>query len=405
MLSFNKKFCVVSLGCRVNRAEVDLYSANLINSGWFFSDIKDSDIVIINTCTVTSVADKKTRQTVRRVLKNSRNNAKIIVTGCAAALNNEFYESLDNRVIVVSKSKINEFLQSVLNIAFDQEKSVRNLYKSPFRSRASLKIQDGCDNECSYCIVCKARGKSFSIDSKMIYNQVGVMLKSGIKEIVLTGVNLGAYSYKDTDISVLCKKICKLIDLNYPSRIRLSSIEPNSINDSLINLLGVSDGKICRYLHIPLQSGSSKVLKEMNRNYTAEQYYGLICKLQDKIPEIAISTDVIVGFPGETDQDFDKTYELCKKCKFMKIHVFPYSKREGTKAAIRKDQVSDNVKTDRASRLRYLSDKLSKNDLLSRKGNSEMVLIEDKNKARTESYHLIDLVTDGNVGELLNIKL
>lgn len=405
MLDNTKKFAVVSLGCRVNRAEVDFYSANLLNSGWMIDDVKYADIIIINTCTVTAIADKKTRQAVNRVLHQAKDNACIVVTGCSAVINSGFYDKLDKRIKVINKHEIIDFLQNYYKQDFDQINSIKLLCNSPFRTRASLKIQDGCDNRCSYCIVCMARGKSVSNSCDKLIQQVECMLSNGIKEIVLTGVNLGAYFDKNVDITLLCKKLITLVNSNFPSRIRLSSIEPMSISDEFIHLLSSSDGKICRFLHIPLQSGSSKVLKEMNRNYNAEQYMKLITKLHNKIPQIAISTDVIVGFPGETDSDFQQTFDLCKKCNFMKIHVFPYSMRQGTPAAQRKDQISSDVKDKRVKMLRELSDQMAKDDLISRKGTNEFVLYESQEKVRTESFHLIQTENKCEPGSLLKMLL
>ena len=239
---------------------------------------------------------------------------------------------------------------------------------------------------------------------KRIENKIKKMLDYGIKEIVLSGVDIGAYNDDSFDLVDLCSSLLKILqDKN--ARIRISSIEPNNVSDNLIDLIANANGKICRHLHIPLQSGSDKVLHEMNRHYNSYEFLNLVEKLREKIPTIALSTDIIVGFPGETDKDFQDTYCLAEKCGFMKIHVFPYSIRQGTPAASRKDQISDSTKTKRAKILRDLSEKLAKNDLIKRHGIEELALVESEYNCRTESYFLINSPKDANVGDLIKVQL
>lgn len=239
---------------------------------------------------------------------------------------------------------------------------------------------------------------------KQVAQRVSAMLDAGINEIILSGVDIGAYNDDGFGLVELCKSLLELIG-SRDARIRISSIEPNNVSDDLVNLLAGSTGKLCRHLHIPLQSGSEKVLREMDRHYTAKEYLELVKKLRDKIPEIALSTDIIVGFPGESDQDFEDTYELANACGFMKIHVFPYSMREGTPAASREDQVTDEVKTSRAAKLRELSDVMAKADMQARHGTSEFVLVESEGKARSESYHLVDAPKAAKPGDLIKTEL
>lgn len=372
-----KKFSVISLGCRVNRAESDDYSAYLISKGWVMSDVNEADLVLVNTCTVTHVADKKTRKTVRKVCKENT-KARIILTGCAAAMDSSFYKKIDKRIEIIPKHKLPVGKAKVL--AGDN-----------FRTRASIKIQDGCDNACTYCIVHVARGKSISINKEIIVSRFHELINAGVKEVVLTGVNLGAYN----DLAGLLKEL-----VNDDCRIRLSSIEPQNVSDELIDLIAESNGKICKHLHLPLQSGSSKVLKDMARHYDADEYFQLVKKLREKIPTIALSTDIIVGFPGETDEEFEETVDLAKKCGFMKIHVFPYSQREGTPAARRFDQIPEDIKHVRAAKLRKLSDELADKDYESRIGTKEIALVETPGAARTESYHLVGCDVSNSPGEI-----
>lgn len=393
MLGDTKKFAVVSLGCKVNRAEVDSYSARLISEGWAMSGVEDAKLVIINTCTVTSVADKKTRQTVRKVCAET-SAEKIIVTGCAAAIDAEIYKAMDSRIEIISKRNMQEA----------SAESFKILAGDDFRSRAAIKIQDGCNNACTYCIVHTARGPAWSMPHKYVEERVHAMIDAGIREIVLSGVDIGAYRDGNFGLEDLCESLLGIIGSRL-ARIRISSIEPNNVSSRLIQIIKAADGKICRHLHMPLQSGSSRVLSEMHRKYSAQDFYELCNKMRNEIPELALSTDIIVGFPGETDEDFSQSIDLAKACKFMKIHVFPYSKRQGTPAADREDQVADDVKAARASELRHLSDALAQQDLQSRRGSEEFVLCENEKQARTESYHIIPSPEGAKAGDLLKVQL
>ena len=239
---------------------------------------------------------------------------------------------------------------------------------------------------------------------KQVEEQVGVMLEAGIAEIVLSGVDIGAYNDNGFTLEDLCESLLNIIG-DRDARIRISSIEPNNVSDRLIEIMAGAQGKICRHLHMPLQSGSSKVLKEMARRYNAQQYFDVVKKLKSEIPQIALSTDIIVGFPGESEDDFLESFNMAKKCGFMKIHVFPYSKRNGTPAADRPDQVNEAVKEDRAARLRDLSDVLAKKDLDSRKGVAELILVEAEGQGRAESYHLVDVPKTAKSGCLISQTL
>lgn len=393
MLNRQKNFSVVCLGCKVNRAEVDSYSARLIDKGWTLTDVNNSNLVIVNTCTVTAVAEKKTRQAIRKVCKETSAD-KIIVTGCASAIDPQFYAGIDKRIEVVAKC----------DMKCASAKSLKLLNGNEFRSRAALKIQDGCNNSCTYCIVHTARGKAWSMPHTQVEEQVASMLDAGIFEIVLSGVDIGAYNDGIFSLEDLCESLLGIIG-NRNARIRISSIEPNNVSDRLIEILASANGKICRHLHIPLQSGSSKVLHEMARHYDTRKYFEIVNKLKTKIPQVALSTDIIVGFPGETDKEFQESLDLAKKCGFMKIHVFPYSIRQKTPAALRKDQVPEEIKSKRAAKLRQLSVLLAKKDLEGRKGQVEQVLVESDGHGRSESYHLIDVPTNAIAGDLIRLEL
>lgn len=414
LIDYSKKFFVLSLGCRVNKAEIDDYSAYLISNDWELSDVYTSSLIVLNSCTVTSTADKKTRQSIRKICRSNTNmNTKIIVTGCACAINPEYYKQIDDRIRVVPKLKmIDEIKKLCNNKNVDYKYHAKVLTNENFRTRAAIKIQDGCNNNCSYCIVHTARGKSWSLPHDQIERKFSAYLDAGIKEVVLTGVNLGAYNDKGLDLSSLCQKLlCIVYDKfdiknnNVPARIRLSSIEPQNITDQLIDVIKRSKGIICKYFHLPLQSGSSNVLNDMNRLYNAQDFENLVMKLKENLPSLAISTDIIVGFPGETSKDFEATCNLAKKCGFMKIHVFPYSKRENTPAAARNDQVEERIKVKRAFELRQIDLFLAKQDLESRINTQEYALCEKSGFARLESYHLIKVDNSYIPGELFNIYI
>lgn len=406
MLKNQPTFYVSYLGCKVNLAELDSYSLRLSAAGWGSSPCSVAELIIINTCTVTSVADKKTRQTVRKVCKeNSRDNTRIIVTGCASEIDPNVYKEMDSRIQIIKKSDMDKFISEICDDEDTNENILGNIYvDEDFRSRATIKVQDGCNNSCTYCIVHTARGRSVSLPHEDIEKKVCGMLNAGVKELIFSGIDIGAYNDNGFVLEDLCESLLTFLD-KHNARIRISSIEPQNVTDRLIDTIAGAEGKICRHLHMPIQSGSSKVLKEMNRHYNAEEYFETVSKLKKKIPQIALSTDVIVGFPGEDEKDFNDTYSMLKNCEFMRLHVFPYSKREGTPAAVRSDQVPQDIKAKRAAMLRDLSAELMQTDLDKRHGTEEFVLIENQKCGRSESYHLINLEKDYSVGSLVKMKL
>ena len=398
----NMKFNVVNLGCKVNRIEADNICASYLAAGHELVPQEDADLIIVNTCTVTAEADKKARKAARHAL-NANKQAHVIVTGCAASIKPEDFASLDPRVRVKEKVSIEN------ETGLLQPHSSLLRLGDAFRTRVNIKIQDGCDHACTYCIVHVARGDSYSIDADEVVNQVASYAKFGVKEVVLAGINLAAYRSGDAGLAALCKRILAACD-HYavegepPCRIRISSVEPDNLDEETIDAIADSDGRICRHLHLPLQSGSSKVLGEMDRCYNAEEFMALVERIRSAIPQIALSTDIIVGFPGETEEDFAQTIEVARACGFSKIHVFPYSMREGTPAAQRPDQVDAEVKKERARILRELSDELRGADFDKRKGTSEYALVETK-YAMSESYYELPIPEGAKQGDLVCVTL
>ena len=394
------RFCVINHGCKVNKVEADTISAQLAGQGAVSAPEEEADLVIVNTCTVTGEADKKARKAVRHALKIAP-AARVVVTGCGAAIDPSGFESIDERVSVVDRFDL---------LARTKPAQATGLRMGEgFRTRVNIKIQDGCDHACTYCIVHVARGPAKSMPFEEVVSEARSYLRGGAKELVLAGIDLASYRDGGRTLADVARALVAEADAasgeaDLPARLRVSSLEPMTIDDDFIDLLASSEGRICRHLHIPVQSGSSKVLREMARPYTSDDYRKLTEKIREAVPEISLTTDIIVGFPGETDDDFNRTMELARECGFSKIHVFPYSKRAGTPAAKRIDQVPAPITQERASILRSLSSELRKEDLARRVGRTELALVETR-FALTESYHEIPLPPDSVEGKLVAVTL
>ncbi|MDO4841090.1 MAG: MiaB/RimO family radical SAM methylthiotransferase [Phoenicibacter congonensis] len=379
-------FAVLNLGCRVNRAESDLITKKMSETD-VLVPLEEADVIFVNTCTVTSTAEKKTRKTVRGVLEKNK-QARVVVTGCAAEISHDFYEGLSDRISVVSKFDL--IGNAPLPLDFGKNET----------SRVNVKIQDGCNNECTFCIVHVARGKSISTPKADVLRQCISLDEQGACEIVLTGINLGNYS--DPSLASLLEE---LLEKTNVCRFRISSIEPPEVTDELLHVIKNSEGRVCHHLHMPLQSGSNEILKQMNRHYSADEFRTICNKIYDLMPDFSLSTDIIVGFPGESDGDFDDTLNLSRDVHFSKIHVFPYSKREGTPACYMENQVPDSVKKARAKELRDLNDELRRAEFMKRVGDSELVVTENNNKATTDSFFTIESPLFKTPGKLMNVKL
>lgn len=362
------KYLVETLGCKVNTYESEALKKLLDEQG--YRQIKEGetpDVIVVNTCSVTSVSDQKSRQKIRSLLRAYPHSI-MCVMGCYSQMDPTTIKSIENVAIIVGTSNrhlipklIEEYKSNRKQISIVEEKqrnfeyeklSVFSYYEN---TRAYLKIQDGCDNFCSYCIIPYARGKMRSRPKEEVLKEVDNLLNHGFKEIVLTGIHTAGYgkefaNYSFTD---LIKDILKDKRLK---RLRISSIEESEITKEFIDLMAENE-VLARHLHIPLQSGSDTVLKRMNRKYNTKQFKEKIAYIKQAIPGIAITTDIIVGFPLETDEEFGETLEFAKDIEFAKIHVFPYSMRSGTPAA-RMEQVNGDIKKARVKELLSLSNKL-----------------------------------------------
>lgn len=361
-----------TLGCKVNHYETEGIWQMFMQNGYERVEFDSmADIYVINTCTVTNTGDKKSRQVIRRAVRKNPESV-ICVTGCYAQTSpGEILEIPGVDVVVGTQDRKNMIsyieehrktrlpINAVSNIMKNRVFEEMDVPEFTDRTRASLKIQEGCNNFCTFCIIPWSRGLLRSRKPESVINQAQNLVDAGYKEIVLTGIHTAGYGEDMPDYNFA--KLLRDLEQNVEGlkRIRISSIEASQITDEVIQVLDESK-KIVRHLHIPLQSGSDGVLKRMRRKYSTEFYYQKIKKISKALPDLAITSDVIVGFPGETEKEFMETYEFVKKIGYSELHVFPYSRRTGTPAARMDDQIDKAVKEERVHRLIELSNELAK---------------------------------------------
>lgn len=406
------KFYIETFGCKVNTYESSYMKKSMEDGGFFYvNNINNADIIIVNTCTVTNTADSKCKKFVRKV---RRENEKVIlvVVGCSVQNNFDVYNDMSIDILIGNNGKANivELIKKHLEtnkrtsyITSNRDLKFENMQINKFdHTRAFIKIQDGCDNFCSYCIIPFMRGKCRSKDFNLIIEEAKTLVENGHKEIVLTGIHTGSYNNNEKDLVDVINELSKIKNLK---RIRLSSVEITELNDKFMEMLKVNN-KFCDHLHIPLQAGSDEVLKMMNRKYDLEYFYNKINIIRSIRPNISITTDIIVGFPEETEEMFVSTYEFAKKINFSKIHVFPYSKRDGTVAS-RMKEIKDIEKTNRVHKLLELSDLLER-EYNKRFQNKEVeVLIEEiknnKSIGHTSNFLRIETSEILEKNEIYNI--
>lgn len=406
------KAAIYTLGCKVNQTESE-YMAELLSKAGFeiVSPNEDADFYIINSCTVTATADQKTRQNVRK-FKRKHPDSVVILTGCMPqAFPKEAEELIQADIVLGNKNDgdilalINQYnINKNRVIAIDSHKTGDafkecSITKFSERVRAFVKIEDGCDRFCSYCIIPMSRGRVRSKSLKVLKNEVNNLADNGIKEIVLVGINLSAYGKNEKFNIVDAVKICAENDKIL--RVRLGSLEPDHITDDIIKELSKID-KFCPQFHISLQSGCNKTLKNMNRHYTAEEYKTLCDKLRNAFKDTSITTDVMVGFNEETEEDFADSLNFVKDIAFEKVHTFPYSQREGTNASKKGNSVSRNEKEHRASIMIAETDKIRRNYLNSLIGKTVNVLFEneiEKNiyQGYTKNYTPVRIESDRDI--------
>ena len=408
------KAAIHTLGCKVNIYESEYIINILKENGYQIVDFDSkADIYIINTCTVTNTSDKKSEKMIKRARKQNK-DAIIIAMGCHAQIKGD---NIDADIIIGNKDKskiislIEEYQENknkIKRIYNLDNISFEDMYISSFNShtRAFVKIQDGCDAFCSYCIIPYARGPIRSKDPKTVIKEITSLVENGYKEIILTGIHTGKYG-KDINYTFeqLLKEIIKIKNLY---RIRISSIEINELTDPILDL--IKDNKIiAKHLHIPLQSGSDKILKLMDRKYDLKFYKDRIEKIRKMIKDVSITTDLIVGFPNEDEKDMEDTLKFIKEIKFTKIHTFPYSKREGTKAASMENQIDETIKRKRVKTVLELSDQLEQDFYQSKLNKTEELIIEQtkdgKSYGYTSNYIKVEIDSPLKPNEVISVKI
>ena len=408
------KVKAVTLGCKVNAYESEYILSSFKDRGYeITNDI--ADIYIVNTCSVTNTSDAKSRKVINRLIRENPNSI-IVVMGCMIEANKDM-EIPGVSLIIGNKDK-NKVVDLVEN--YLKDKQVRKILYDNFddtfedmfitnmtsHTRAFVKIQDGCENFCSYCIIPYTRGKQRSKDPDLVIKEIETLVSNGYKEIVLTGIHTGHYgSDLQTTFPDLLKRIVKINGLE---RLRISSIEITELNDEFFEVLK-DNPIIVSHLHIPLQAGSDTVLQAMNRKYLTNYFENKVKKIREIRPDISLTTDVIVGFPGETEEEFQETLDFVSKIKFTKVHVFPYSRRKGTKADTMPNQIPENIKKERVKRLIDLSNKLEKEYLDLFLNQEVEVLIEeeypDYSLGHTGNYLKVKVLKPFKSNELIKVKI
>ncbi len=349
-------FYIDTLGCKLNQAESEEMSRNFMQAGVrIASSMEEADLYILNTCSVTREAERKARQFLRRA-RNLNRKAKVYAAGCYTRRNPGELEDIGEVIILHNNGQAGEIITNCYSQSGEQFTILNEL--GLLKTRSMLKIQEGCNYRCTYCVVPSVKGREHSIPSNQIVDAVKTRVKEGYKEVVLTGTRIGSYNNGGQALKELISMILYETSIE---RIRLSSLQPQEIDGDLLALW--SDKRLCPHFHIPLQSGCDRILQKMGRRYCTSDYIKCVGDLREQIPEASITTDIIVGFPEEGDTEFDESLALCREIGFTKIHVFPFSPRVGTPASSRGYQVDIKVKKDRSGRMLGLSTFLGKSHL------------------------------------------
>lgn len=415
------KVYIITLGCKVNQYESEVMLELFLNSGFERSNkIEDSDIIIINSCTVTSSSDQKVRQTVNRA-KKKNNNAILVLTGCMPQAFPETAGMIDNVDIVLGNSNKTGIINSVMKFMSNPQKiidiksygkkdSFETMSVGAFheRTRAFIKIEDGCNRFCSYCIIPYARGRVRSKSIEDIKSEAIRLSESGYLEVVLVGINLSAYGQ---DIGLhLCDAVEVICSVPKIKRVRLSSLEPEQMEYSVLKRISLQE-KLCPQFHLSLQSGCDQTLKRMNRHYNTSDYYEIVSNIRKTFKNPSITTDVMVGFPGEDEEEFNKSIEFVDKIGFSKVHVFQYSRRPGTKAYLEKNQVTNAIKSVRSKKMIEITNDGRKRLLNSQLNTVQPVLFESFNddgyyEGYTPNYTHVLAKSDSVIsGKILNVLI
>ena len=443
------RVAVSNLGCRVNRVELDAIAGELVAAGCELVDEESADLVVVNTCAVTGEAEAKARKAVRHAA-GLPGHPIVVATGCAASLFADELAALAENVEVepekdrVAIRALSHFLpddlshfaagagvgartnaaecgtvnSSAVSVNPSSASAAGGVVPSPFapldigesvapghaitptgRMRPGLKVQDGCDHRCTYCIVWKARGRARSLDAADVVSQVRALVSEGAREVVLTGIDLGRYESQGLDLAGLLDRV---LDETEVGRVRLSSVEPAGVTPRLLRVMAASGGRVAEFLHVPLQAGCDGTLRRMGRPYTVAEYRAIVDRARVAVPHLALACDLIVGFPGETDEDFATSLETCREIGFAKMHVFRYSKRPGTPAADMSDQVAPEVMVERSRAMREMAAASRRAYAESLVGTSQLVLVERADSGVTGG--LVEAhVGPGYTGELVRM--
>ena len=401
-----RKISFYTLGCKVNQYETQALKEIFQNNGYeVVGENEFAHVYVVNSCSVTGISDRKTRQFIRRT-KKLNPSAVTLVTGCYAETGTESVSKIDEVDIILGTAEKSKVYEEVNRFIAENNKIIRTggvkTLKSyddfavvsgmDSRTRAYIKIEDGCDRYCSYCIIPFARGKVRSRSKTGILNEAETLIKKGYKEIILTGINAALYGtdlQKGNDLISLLKSISSL---EGDFRIRLSSLEPTVINAKYAKKI-IEIDKLCPHLHLSLQSGSNNILSAMKRRYTKDEYLDILRVLKDKDPDYSITTDIIVGFPGESESDFCDSISMVKKAGFSKVHVFKYSKRNGTSASDMPNQIPEKIKSERSKKLMEISHKISLDFLEQNRGKIKQVLVQEYD----ENKKLYTGISDNNI--------
>lgn len=408
-----KTVAFITLGCKVNQYETNAMTQQFIENDYEVVDhTQKADIYIVNTCTVTNMSDRKSRQMLRRV-KELNKEAVVVACGCYAQVAKEELEKIKEINLVLGnneKKDIVEYVEKYIKNKIPEIQTEDVMLQKDFvefgditfteKTRAVIKIQDGCDRFCSYCIIPYARGRVRSRRPEHILSEIHKIAKEGIQEVVITGIHIASYGKDFKEQYGLIDLLEEMNEIEGIERIRLGSIEPLLITEAFINRLEKLT-KVCHQFHLSLQSGCDEILKRMNRRYTTEQFKDIVALLRNKFEDVILTTDIIVGFPGESEEEFEKTYTFLKEIKFYKMHVFKYSPRKGTKAAVMPNQIDGNKKEERSRKLIELSNQNEKAYNQNYIGKEvEILFEEEKNgiwQGHTKNYILAHYKTEKNI--------
>ena len=398
-----KTVAFYTLGCKVNQYETNAMEQQFIKAGYKISQFNEkSDIYIINTCTVTNMSDKKSRQMLRKA-KQLNEKSIVVAVGCYAQVAKDTLEEIDEIDLILGNNEKKDIVKYIEEYNKDKIMHLEDvMHPDEFvdfgttvhmdKTRAVIKVQDGCDRFCSYCIIPYARGRVRSRKVESVVDEVKSLAQNQVKEIVITGIHIASYGKDFKDGTTLIDLLEELNKIEGIERIRLGSIEPTIINDEFLNRL-TKLNKICHHFHLSLQSACDETLKRMNRRYTIEEFKDVVNLLRKKYDDVILTTDIIVGFPGETVEEFETTYNNLKEIKFYKMHVFKYSRRKGTKADKMSNQISPEIQEERSKKIIELSNNNElqyNNEMI---GKTVEVLFEEKDKdyikGHTQNYMVV----------------